>query len=763
MGLVGSPTSPRQVNNLIHKDIIFRPAQIRNTHNQLRHLASAPDSRTVYYVSLKDVYKIDLVDNVKRHVSELPFDAKCMATGCGFLCAADESGAIVSMRIPEGAKDHLDELEEVARDRCLDDGPREQLASIADINRSSPQLRPRITQPGNDIVNSVSIHQITPPVDYPTNHDVIVVSTNNDKRLRMLSLRTRRHELIDEFIYPMNHASVSPDGKYLVVVGDYDLIHFYKRVDTRRPTDRKGFVNVDGWFRWVADKVLQLSSGPQFDSLAFFTTAWNETGSLCATASEGGYVTLFDVDKVKTAQDSSDAQSCIVAYLPSSRPQTAAGAVRSMQFAPAPFHHLIWAENYGRICIVDLSPPLVIERQTVKLDGPRIHVDLITAPPSPSTSPRLGGYSIFQGPPTSDPSEVYNPEFPNRLSQLPPPVEHRDPDESAVLEELARARNAWEGSRPGVLNQDFWSRLPRAVDETRALLEDLSGRIGPGLPPEHIQAIRRPHPPFEAPRPPRPPQSMEIASAQDWLSARAGFLNTRENSAAEASTHAAAQTGNDNANNGGPAPPAFAPMSARATEPPIRPPLPRGFEEYSPLGPVPQLLRNPSTQSLARANALSIQNRVNAAREARLPEPPPATDHAELPIPSNRELQAEARIRRYQAQRERTLRWPDQEFERLVRTTGRFAGAALNTMTAQETAMHRRVYALSSDPHEAAGMGTAGVMIPPLPESDFDGLIYGSLHLTACTRPFLVAGEEGLLQFQLNFEGRKYGGATEFH
>lgn len=349
---IGNPPPARETDSFVSPQQKWYATKIENTHTQLRHLASSPAPNIIYHVNNRQVVMINTVTRSRAIVAELPFEPRCIATGHGYFVAGNEKGLLAYSHIPH-SEYPLD------YQRSVD------YAAVA-IHGATAFLRPCVYQIGTEIVNSITLHKVKASCERLSD-EVVAMITNNDRRVKMFCLGSGKETLIGEFEQPMNHATISPDGQRLVIVGDDDVIRFYKRVDTDVKTaDENEILQIieDGWFRWIENKALRIPSGPQLDSLAFFTTAWNDSGSLCATASEGGYITVLDVNHVDDAEDSMD---CIIAFVPSSRPQSAAGAVRSMTFAPAPWDFLIWAENNGRVCIADVRSQLVT-RQTIKID-----------------------------------------------------------------------------------------------------------------------------------------------------------------------------------------------------------------------------------------------------------------------------------------------------------------------------------------------------------------------------------------------------------
>jgi len=192
---------------------------------------------------------------------------------------------------------------------------------------------------------------------------------NNDRTVRIFSLSQSR--LLETLDYPtrMNHASISPDGKLLLAVGDEapgDEIRafFCKRSDL--PS-----ASIDGQvsyprYEWHASAEPKLSHAAT-DEDACFCTAFSNSGHLCAVASQSGIVTIFDTAQIRDGMETGEA---VIAILKSSRSSSRLiyyGAVRSMCFSPVPWDLFAWAEDQGRVCVVDLRN-FFQSRQTIELD-----------------------------------------------------------------------------------------------------------------------------------------------------------------------------------------------------------------------------------------------------------------------------------------------------------------------------------------------------------------------------------------------------------
>ena len=180
---------------------------------------------------------------------------------------------------------------------------------------------------------------------------LILVPRNNDKSVRIFSLTQSRPLETLQFPVSMNHASISPDGKLLLAVGDRHTAFFCKRVCL--PSALSDGVSKYASYEWheIAGVKLGLIES-KYD--ACFSTAFSPSGHLCAVATQSGMVTIFNTALIN---DDMDADEAVIEVLRSSRPSSYpffTGAVRSMSFSPGPWDLLAWAEDQGRVCVVDL-------------------------------------------------------------------------------------------------------------------------------------------------------------------------------------------------------------------------------------------------------------------------------------------------------------------------------------------------------------------------------------------------------------------------
>jgi len=136
----------------------------------------------------------------------------------------------------------------------------------------------------------------------------------------------------------------------LVVVGDSEKVYFYHPASPAGscPGTPGTGIGEAGAESWVLSSHPPLTAGTD----ALISTSFSPSSILCAVASQDGSITIFDT-RYLCPNTYPGGPSPIVKRIPSSRPKTYAGAVRSVQFSPAPWDLLVWAEHSGRICVAD--------------------------------------------------------------------------------------------------------------------------------------------------------------------------------------------------------------------------------------------------------------------------------------------------------------------------------------------------------------------------------------------------------------------------
>jgi hypothetical protein len=249
-------------------------------------------------------------------------------------------------------------------------------------HRSPPSVK--IEQIGGDIVNSISIHKLEGNSELGIADDIVAVFTNNDKTVRIFSLMGHEQTATLDLPFAVNHATISPDGRMLVAVGDYQQAYIYERIDVKPSPDLKSQKLVASHCEWEMFNIVSLHVPKPAVVAGYFTTAWSPNGRLCSLSSELGYVTMLDIEALKTFDDGEDAT---VAVVPSTRPDTrhGPGGIRSTQFTPHPWDLFISAEDQDRVCIADLRTGMCI-RQVLHLDPNQEgceHIKIADHPASP--------------------------------------------------------------------------------------------------------------------------------------------------------------------------------------------------------------------------------------------------------------------------------------------------------------------------------------------------------------------------------------------
>ena len=183
----------------------------------------------------------------------------------------------------------------------------------------------------------------------------IGIVRNNDKTVRVFSLAQNRVQATLHLPISTNHASISPDGKHLVVVGDSTKVYFYHS-STGASAQHEA-----GREPWTLTR--QLTAGT---SDALISTAFSPSSVHCAVASQDGSITIFDTRFLSLSSD--DDPSPIVKQIQSTRPRTHAGAIRSVQFSPTPWDLLVWTEHSGRVTVADVRSDFT-ERQVIDVLG----------------------------------------------------------------------------------------------------------------------------------------------------------------------------------------------------------------------------------------------------------------------------------------------------------------------------------------------------------------------------------------------------------
>jgi TolA-binding protein len=242
-------------------------------------------------------------------------------------------------------------------------------------NQIVPKTKPvvKLIDYGEHILNSVTIDLIRGVPELGIFDDAVAVMTSNDHTVRFFSLGQHTESACLDLAFPVNHASISPDGNTMVAVGDYQRAYFFEKwqlsaAESKVSTSEYASNHVE----WLELRLVDLHVAKMTQVIGYFATSWSGSGKYCAVASECGYITVFDMEKLLShpmVEEPIPVGEAPIIVTPSSRPDVdnGPGAVRAMTFSPSPYDLLIWMEGQGRVCVADLRDGLQT-RQVVHLD-----------------------------------------------------------------------------------------------------------------------------------------------------------------------------------------------------------------------------------------------------------------------------------------------------------------------------------------------------------------------------------------------------------
>ncbi|KAJ4529780.1 hypothetical protein HRR86_003191 [Exophiala dermatitidis] len=319
----------------------FYPTKISVPHHQLRHFISTAEGNRIYYVTGYDVFVLDLETHENSLLATIPFEARCLAADLGWVCVGGEvNGDCAFIKVEKDQHGHP---------TCFGHD------LVVDLL-------------GGEIVNSMNIYNVANDGNGPD--EPVVLISNNDKSVKLYSLAQRQVLMTLTHPVPMNFAAMSPDCTIIAAVGDSDKVYFYKRhLD-------EDFDLIDGSagkypkYDWkvFAEPVVP-TGDPVFDDYSF-AVAFSPSGHLCAASSQGGSISVFDMERLMLSDEAPE--KSILCSFRSSRP-TLLGCVRAMSFSPEPWDILAWAEDHGRIGLADVRRGFV-RRQILNLDQKSVEI-----------------------------------------------------------------------------------------------------------------------------------------------------------------------------------------------------------------------------------------------------------------------------------------------------------------------------------------------------------------------------------------------------
>ena len=371
----------RPTDSLIKRsDAKFYPLDIPVPHAQLRNFISTVDRDWLYYASGHNIYTLHLPTQRTSLLITIPFAPRCLTAGLGWVCLGGESnGDCAFVRLHE--QDDKDGLHVDARLPInLPEAIEETLQDNAEDRRSLPRvLAPEaeikfqpdllVQELGGDIVNSITIHDLS-NTGLSERNEPIALLSNNDKTVKIYSLAQRKvvAELLHPF--PMNYAQVSADSNVLAAVGDGSRAFFYRRKPSKRSggTRPSTVTSMDGFpiYEWQLFAIPKLPVGDRMNDDHSFAITFSQSGHFCAISSQGGMISVFDMDILNSLSDEEESDRAFLCTFKSSR-AAIWGCVRSMEFSPEPWDLLAWSEDHGRVGVADVRQAFC-RRQILELD-----------------------------------------------------------------------------------------------------------------------------------------------------------------------------------------------------------------------------------------------------------------------------------------------------------------------------------------------------------------------------------------------------------
>ncbi|KAI9011494.1 WD40-repeat-containing domain protein [Gaertneriomyces semiglobifer] len=181
------------------------------------------------------------------------------------------------------------------------------------------------TTVGGSINNAMNMF-VTP---YAPSSSPRLLICNNDETIKMYALPSMQRVATISLPTAVNYASVSPDGRRMVAVGDSNQVFVFEGSSG------------DTWTR-VATLTATKDAG--------FSCAWNHSSTTFAVASQDGFVSVWDIRSVSPAAPSSNK----LAQLDSRQNPQVKGACRSVKFSPVGgMDLLMYSEHMSYVSIVD--------------------------------------------------------------------------------------------------------------------------------------------------------------------------------------------------------------------------------------------------------------------------------------------------------------------------------------------------------------------------------------------------------------------------
>jgi len=249
----------------------------------------------------------------------------------------------------------------------------------------------KITKVGTEIVNCITLwfppaHNLEEAYDFP-----VSVLSNNDHTVSVVNLQ--ESEVLDTLNLEdcINRATMSPDGRTLIAIGDDPYMHVFQRV--RRPAASSDAFVVKESYGWQRCESIQLHKLYRMkldcEHKGSFSAAFSPSGRYLAIGTQFGRVLIYDAQNLTNP----DVDPHLLSFT-TSRPDNKDGAVRAMEFSPEPLDLLAWTEDNGKFGVADIRRNF-LSRQTVVVDESSPDIERLTVIERPgdlSIDPRLRSF-----------------------------------------------------------------------------------------------------------------------------------------------------------------------------------------------------------------------------------------------------------------------------------------------------------------------------------------------------------------------------------
>ncbi|KFZ07770.1 hypothetical protein V502_09758 [Pseudogymnoascus sp. VKM F-4520 (FW-2644)] len=433
-------------------------------HWQLRSFTHSPSLGKVHYLGIQDIYEIDTSKRTRRIVDTLSFIPKCLTSSNGWICCGGEKGQFTALRLDSneggvGPASEADgrlplDLDPLRRLHLSLQNRDSRRGAGADTNRNRSQMRII----GDEILNCVTLWFPGSNIAEGAYTKPVAVVASNDYSTYIVNLENLEVIECVEQDDPVNLGRISPDGSILIVVGDDPYMHVYKR------SLESGSIKNEGEYSWTKCHTVQLPGqriGDEGDMRGSFAGDFSDR--YLAVGTQHGMIAVYETTHLIRPETPHP-----IITFPTTRPNTKAGAVRSLQFSPSsPYDLLAITEDGGRVIVADVRS--LNTRQVIDISAGDEGLEHVI--PTESTGDHLIDPHLqadLDG--TGDESTDFFDSFLDSQRRTPPRLINHGThqltrDETAVLEALQIERRRREREANPTASNNPWNSV---ADELRA-------------------------------------------------------------------------------------------------------------------------------------------------------------------------------------------------------------------------------------------------------------------------------------------------------